>query len=95
MLEGHQLVLLAQPIKVQVELPGHDHLREILDNRRIQRDLNLEDTQDIVQCVEACHRIEAHEIGDTQKILWLEVFELGILSKYSAELQQICGKSIL
>ncbi len=42
LLEGHQFILFPEPCEVQIELSYHDGLREVLNNRRIYRYLNLE-----------------------------------------------------
>ncbi|MFS8160528.1 MAG: hypothetical protein ACMG6E_10065 [Candidatus Roizmanbacteria bacterium] len=94
-LEGHELVLLPQLVEVQVERPCDYHLGEPPDDRSVYWDRQPEELEDVVDDVQAGHRGHAHEVGNVQQGLDVEVLELGVLLEQEPELEQVGGQLVL
>ena len=71
-------VLLAQSPEVHVEFSSDELLGHELDESRVNRDFDLEETQDVVDGIEAGNRLDTHEIGHVHKWLGLKHSELSI-----------------
>eukprot|EP00350_Pseudokeronopsis_sp_OXSARD2_P000043 CAMPEP_0170554124 /NCGR_PEP_ID=MMETSP0211-20121228/12012_1 /TAXON_ID=311385 /ORGANISM="Pseudokeronopsis sp., Strain OXSARD2" /LENGTH=150 /DNA_ID=CAMNT_0010862997 /DNA_START=39 /DNA_END=488 /DNA_ORIENTATION=+ len=63
-LERHELIIMSNLVKVQIDRSGEDTFGEEADDGGVDWDVQFEETQDVVDGVEARNWGETHELGD-------------------------------
>lgn len=88
-------VLLAKSAEIHVELSGYKHLCHEANDGRIHGNLDFEEAQNVVDCIEACHGRNAHEVGHVDQRLRLKQVESSVLREQLAVLEQICRQELI
>ena len=77
-LHVEQQILLPQSSEVHVKLTGDKHLRHVADHWGVNRDLDPDETQYVIDCVESCDRGDRHEVCHVHQRPGLEQSKLAV-----------------
>lgn len=74
-------VFISELAEKHVELPSDKYLGHFVDDRGVNRDLHLKQSQNIIERVKTSHRRDTHKVSHVDQTLRLEHVELPVLCK--------------